>query len=95
MTMLIADLHFCEEATALPIVGAGYKGNMLQTDVKVGLKTAIDLKTDVDYKSRSGGYKVTAAVAGGGAGAASVNGEAKVSVDLGIATSGAAAKRAK
>jgi hypothetical protein len=93
MTMQITDLCFCEASDLSNVTGGAFQGNRLQTDVKAGLKTKIELKTDVSVKNRSGSYDVSVAAAGGGVGAASYDGEARVYLDLGIATGGSAAKR--
>ncbi len=89
----VNDLGFCEVSTESNLTGGAFNGNSLQTDVKAGLKTKINLDVDISAKHRSGSYDASAAVAGGGVGAASYKGETKVYLDLGIATGGRAAKR--
>jgi hypothetical protein len=93
MTMQIIDLGFCEASDLSNVTGGAFQGKRLETDVKAGLKTKIDLNVNVSAKNRSGSYDVAVAAAGGGVGAASFDGEARVYLDLGIATNGAAAKR--
>jgi hypothetical protein len=92
--LLVDDLPFCQPSVARMMGGAFY-GKVLQTDVKTGLKTTINLNTDADVKTRSAGYQVAAGATGGGAGAASLHGEVVVSLDLGLSTNGVAAKRTK
>jgi hypothetical protein len=88
----ISDLAFCEASASSNLTGGAFQGNHLQTDVKAGLKTKVNLDVNISAKNQSGSYHASAAAAGGGVGAASYNGEAIVHLDLGLAAKGAAAK---
>jgi hypothetical protein len=90
----INDLQFCETSVS-QLQGGAFHGKVLQTDIKTGLKTLVELDTDVDVKQRSGGYQAVAGAAGGGVGAASLHGQTLAYIDLGLAAKGAVAKRAK
>jgi hypothetical protein len=87
--MLIQDLCFLERNLVAPVMGG------LDVDIQVDLKTNIVLDTNIDVNKGTASYKAFVDVAGGGAGAYSVDGKVKVLVNTGVKANAAVAKRSR